>query len=177
MGVSSISIGSIVSLRIGISLGISRPLANVVSSGDDSALGHGVKSLGDGVLTGAGAEGDTVAVGSIGVGSISIGGIVGLGISISRPLANVVSSGDDSALGHGVKSLGDGVQTGAGAEGDTVVVGSVGIGVSSIGISSKMVGSIVGLGIGIGLNSSNKTSQKYSSQHDDISTGQAGIPM
>merc|ERR1719385_715727 len=122
MGVSSISIGSIVSLRIGISLGISRPLANVVSSGDDSALGHGVKSLGDGVQTGAGAEGDTIVVSSIGVGvssvgvsSISIGSIVSLGISVSRPLANVVA-GDDSALGHGVKALGDGVQTGAGAE-------------------------------------------------------------
>merc|ERR1719336_2822726 len=156
MGISSIGIGSIVSLRIGISLGISRPLANVVSSGDDSALGHGVKSLGDRVLTGAGAKGDTIVVGSVGigvgsvgVGSISIGGIVSLGISISRPLANVVSSGDDSALGHGVKSLGDGVQTGAGTEGDTVVVGSVGIGIGSIGISSKMVGSIVGLGISI----------------------------
>merc|ERR1719334_2912719 len=94
-----------------------------------STIGIGISSIG-------------IGVSAIGVSSISIGSIVSLGIGISlgisRPLANVVSSGDDSALGHGVKSLGDGVQTGAGAKGDTVVVGSVGVGVSSIGISSGM---------------------------------------
>jgi len=88
-----------------------------------SALGHGVQSLGDGVKTSAGAEGNTISGSeAIGVGTISTISISiqeGISISISRPLTNVVNS-RKSALGHGVQSLGDGVKTGAGAEGNTI---------------------------------------------------------
>merc|ERR1712106_389488 len=74
------SIGNWGSIRIGsiVGIGISRPLANVVTivssitSIGKSTLGHRVKSLGDWVKTRAGSKGDT----SIGIGvSISIGKI------------------------------------------------------------------------------------------------------
>ena len=100
-----------------------------VSVVGDIALGHGVKSLGDGVKSGAGAEGNI----GMGIG-ISVSSIKDSGISISRPL------GDDS-LGHRVKSLGDGVKASAGSKGDTVHIG-----VSSISIGVSSVGSISGIG-------------------------------
>merc|ERR1712115_633777 len=109
-----------------ISISIGRPLANVVSivsskSGKSSSLSHRVKSLGDWVKSTAGAKGDT----SIGIReAITIGKVGSIGISIGRPLANVVSivsskSGKSSSLSHRVKSLGDWVKTTAGAKGDT----------------------------------------------------------
>merc|ERR1711894_828103 len=93
-----------------------------VSVVGDIALGHGVKSLGDGVKSGAGAEGNI----GMGIG-ISVSSIKDSGISISRPL------GDDS-LGHRVKAS-------AGSKGDTVHIG-----VSSISIGVSSVGSISGIG-------------------------------
>merc|ERR1712106_71353 len=79
------SIGHRGSIRIGtiVGIGISRPLANVVSivsSIGKSSLGHRVKSLGDWVKTRAGTKGDT----SIGIGvTIAIGKIGSISISIS----------------------------------------------------------------------------------------------
>merc|ERR1719348_1568791 len=88
------------------------------------SLGSGIKSLGDWVKSSAGAERDSSGI-SIGIG---ISGIVG--ISISRPLANVVtrvssisSIGNNSSLGHRVKSLGDWVKTSAGAKGNSSGIG------------------------------------------------------
>merc|ERR1719350_279735 len=67
-----------------------------------------------------------MSVGSIwvSVSSIKDGGV---SLSISRPLGH-------KSPGHGVDSLGDGVQTSAGSKGDTIDigVGSISIGVSSI---------------------------------------------
>merc|ERR1719348_2365550 len=99
----------------------------------DISLGSGIKSLGDWVKTSAGAKRDSSGI-SIGIG---VKGIVG--ISISRPLANVMtivsSIGKGNSLGHGIKSLGYWVKTSAGAKGDSGSI-SVGIGISSIvGIS------------------------------------------
>merc|ERR1719348_2265317 len=132
---SGISIGIGVSSVVSIS--ISRPLANVVtivsSIGKGDPLGHSIKSLGDWVKTSAGAKRNSSRI-SIGIG---VSGIVG--ISISRPLANVVSSissiGKGNSLGHSIKSLCNGVQTSAGAKWDSSGI-SIGIGISSIvGIS------------------------------------------
>merc|ERR1719348_2008294 len=143
---SSISIGIGVSGIVGIS--VSRPLANVVTSississirkGD--SLGHSIKSLGDGVKTSAGAKGDSSCI-SIGIGVSSI-----VGISISRPLANVVtivssisSIWKNSSLGHSIKSLGDWVQTSAGAKGYSRSIG-VAIAIGKIGSISVSSGS------------------------------------
>jgi len=79
----SVRVGSIES----ISIGVSRPLAKVVSIessipsvGEGSSLGHRVKSLSDGVKSTAGAKGDT----SIGIReAITIGKVGSIGISIS----------------------------------------------------------------------------------------------
>jgi len=104
----------------------------------DKSLGHGIKSLGDGVQTGGGAEGD---IGSIGVCVISgisirmcgiskrISGIVSISVSISGSLAKIVSVvgiavcsiavvGQGNSLGYRVKSLGDGVKTSGRSEGN-----------------------------------------------------------
>merc|ERR1712134_211160 len=130
-GNSGISIGDWGGIRVGsiesISISISRPLAKVVSvvsrvsiEGGIS-LGGSIKSLSDWVKTTAGAKGDT----SIGIReAITIGKVGSIGISIGRPLANVVSivsskSRKSSSLSHRVKSLGDWVKTTAGAKGDT----------------------------------------------------------
>merc|ERR1719462_1154730 len=116
-GSEAIGVGTISTISIGIQEGvsISRPLTNVVNS-RKSALGHGVQSLGDGVKTSARAEGNAISSSeAIGVGTISTISIgIQEGVSISRPLTNVVNS-RQSALGHGVQSLGDRVKTGAGA--------------------------------------------------------------
>merc|ERR1719347_2100178 len=73
-------------------------------------------------------------------GSVRIGSIESISISISRPLAKVVSivsskSGKSSSLGHRVKSLSDWVKASAGAKGNT----SIGIGET---ITIGKVGSI-----------------------------------
>merc|ERR1711862_889389 len=115
-----------------------------VSVGDIS-LGGSIESLGDGVKSGAGAEGN-IAMGIGGVG-ISISSIEdsGVSLSISRPL--------------GDQSLGDGVLTSAGSKGDTInigvgsisiVVSSVG-GIPGIGKTSIAVSSIEDSGISLGL--------------------------
>merc|ERR1712029_271571 len=92
------------------------------------SLGGSIKTLGDGIQSRAGAEGNI----GVGVG-ISIGSIEESGVSISRPLG-------DNSLGHGVKSLSDGVKTSAGSKGDTVHigVGSIGVGVGTIGSISSI---------------------------------------
>ena len=131
------------------------------------SLGGGIKSLGDGVQTGAGAEGNSVAVGQvgfsfslslcgplaimvgIGIGSISIGTMGSIGVA-------TVGIGGIS-LGRGIKTLGDGVQTGAGAEGNSVTVGQVGFSLSGPlaimvgigGISNSLGHSIKSLGDGV----------------------------
>ena len=113
-----------------------------VSVVGDIALGHGVKSLGDGVKASAGSKGDTVHIGvsSISIGVSSVGSISGIGktsiavssiedssvsLGISRPLAVVsvvsISVVGDISLGGGVKTLGDGVKSGAGAEGNVSI--------------------------------------------------------
>merc|ERR1711970_1479266 len=56
-GISSISSVSQISTItiVGISIGISRALANMVGR-DDSSLGHSIQTLGDGVQASAGSE-------------------------------------------------------------------------------------------------------------------------
>jgi hypothetical protein len=126
IGISSIG-GIRVSCIVGIGISVSGPLAKIVcGSRDSNSLGHRVKSLSDGVKTGAGAEGNggsirVSSVGGVGISSMggigisSIGGIrvsciVGIGISVSGPLAKIVcGSRDSNSLGHRVKSLSDGV--------------------------------------------------------------------
>merc|ERR1712106_867446 len=101
-----------------------------------NSLGDSIKTLGEGVKTRAGSKGNS----SI---SIRIGSIVG--ISISRPLANVVTSismissvWKSNSLGDSIKTLGDGVKTRAGAERDS----------SSISYRGSIrIGSIVGTSI------------------------------
>merc|ERR1719348_1445826 len=147
----SISIGKGVSSVVGIS--ISRPLANVVtivssisSIRKGNSLGHSVKSLSDWVKTSAGAKGDSSSI-SIGIG---VSGIVS--ISISRPLANVVTSisiARDISLGSGIKFLGDGVKTSAGAKGDS----------SSIGVAIA-IGKVGSISISISSGSCHKTSNE-----------------
>merc|ERR1719468_841006 len=128
-------------------------IAEVASVGKGNALGHGVKSLGDGVKTGAGAEGNS--------GGVAVGvAVVSISISVSRSLADIVTIvagiaevagvGEGNSLGHGVKSLGDGVQASAGAEGHT----SIGVGVA-----------VVGIGISTSLNGSNQASQSNRFEH------------
>merc|ERR1719348_758653 len=139
---SSISVSIGVSSIVGIS--ISRPLANIVTSISvvrDISLGSGIESLGDWVKSSAGAKGDSSSI-SIGIGVSSI-----VGISISRPLANVVtivssisSIWKNSSLGHSIKSLGDWVQTSAGAKGYSRSIG-VAIAIGKIGSISVSSGS------------------------------------
>merc|ERR1712121_316021 len=97
-GNSGISIGDWGGIRVGsiesisISFSISRPLAKVVSIESrvsiegGISLGGSIKSLGDGVKTSAGAKGNS---GISNRGSVRVSSIES--ISISRPLANVVS--------------------------------------------------------------------------------------
>merc|ERR1711988_446519 len=82
--------------------------------------GGGIKALGDGVQASGGSEGDSgsnYAVG--GVGESVTTEVVGISLSVSRPLAVVVSEVSvakvsvgvaEVSLGGGVKALGDGVQ-------------------------------------------------------------------
>jgi len=99
---------------VAIELIIIRPLAlwvqtvPLVLSVGSVALGGRVKSLGDGVQTSGRSEGNmggngVVSVGQ-GVGKLSIGG--------SLAVVDTVVSIGSIALGRGVQSLGDGVQTG-----------------------------------------------------------------
>ena len=106
----------------------------------DISLGGSIKSLGDGVKAGAGAEGNI----GMGVG-VSVSSIKDSSVSVSRPLG-------DHSLGHGVQALGDRVLTGAGAEGDTVHirVSSIG-GISGIGETSVAISSIEDSGISLGV--------------------------
>merc|ERR1719315_754567 len=109
-----------------------------------------------------------VRVSSIGVwvvSSISIGAVgtvqeTSIGISISRPLAKVVvAGGDGNALGHGINSLGDGVQASAGAEGNS----SIGQGVMKAGIAigTKTIGAVQKcVSISFGLGGSDEASQQ-----------------
>merc|ERR1711937_1084664 len=101
------------------------------------SLGGSIKTLSDGVKTSAGSKGDTIhiGVGSIGVGVGSIGSISSIGqtsiaissieesrvsLGLSRPLAVIsmvsISVVGDISLGHWVKTLGDGVKSGAGSK-------------------------------------------------------------
>merc|ERR1719362_2387752 len=95
--------------------------------------------------------------GNIGVGvgvgvGVSVSSIEDSGVSISRPLG-------DNSLGDRVKALGDGVKTSAGSEGDTihVGVGSISVGVSSIGSMSSIgqtsiaISSIEDTGVSLGI--------------------------
>jgi len=129
----------------------------------DKSLGHGIKSLGDGVQTGGGAEGD---IGSIGVSVVSgisirmcsiskrISCIVSISVSISRSLAKIVSVVGiavcsiavigDKSLGHGVKSLGDGVETSGRSKGNCA--GNDNSRVSISGSLAKIV-SVVGIAV------------------------------
>merc|ERR1719348_4256 len=91
-----------------ISIGISGPLAQMMVSSEVRVSSIGVRVVG------------SVAVGK-GTGQETG---ISLSVSISRPLAEVVSVGrDDNTLGHGIKSLGDGVQASAGAERNSMQVG------------------------------------------------------
>ena len=167
-------VGTVVAVRIGgVAVAVAVAVAGVTVVGDGVALGHGVKALGDGVQTGGGAEGDGggIRVGTIGgirISTIGIGSrvvttigvrvavaIVRISISlrsslgIGGPLAQVVAvGGDGNALGHGVQSLSDGVQTGGGAEGNG---GGIGVGA---------VGSCVGVAEVLGLGTSHQTGLK-----------------
>merc|ERR1719244_1279477 len=88
------------SISFGIGISISRPLAQMMVSTEVR-----VSSIGIGM------------VGSVAIGKGVIGTVQETGIRISRPLAKVVAVGrDDNTLGHGIKSLGDGVQASAGAK-------------------------------------------------------------
>merc|ERR1712149_82258 len=125
---------------------LSNLLASIVASGVSQvggiSLGGGIKTLGDGIKTSAGAKGNS---GISDRGSVRVSSIESISIGISRPLAKVVSIvssmpkiGRKSSLGHWVKSLSDGVKTSAGSKGNTsigvreaIAVGKVG----SIGIS------------------------------------------
>merc|ERR1711892_823687 len=113
----------------------------------NSSLGYWVKSLGDWVKTSAGSKWN---MGSISVSSegirISITKIssVSLGLGISRPLFVMVTSIAktiirNSSLGHGVKTLGDWVKTGAGSKRN---VGSISINSMAIRITISQIGSI-----------------------------------
>ena len=128
---------SIATKVVGVSLGISRPLAVVVSVVAEMvsvetmgigkvSLGGDIKALGDGVQARRVSEGNGGNNGSVGV---------------SGPLAVVVGNGK-SSLGHWVKPLGDGIQTGGGSEGNT----SVGI---AMGIGKGPVVPIEGIGLGL----------------------------
>jgi len=154
-------VGSIES--ISISFSISRPLAKVVSivsrvsKVGGISLGGSIKSLGDGVETSAGAKGNS---GISDRGSVRVGSIESISISISRPLAKVVSivsskSRKSSSLSHRVKSLSDGVKTSAGAKGDT-----------SIGIREAItIGKVGSIGISISPGSSHQASKEECLDH------------
>jgi len=157
-------VGSIES--ISISFSISRPLAKVVSvvsrvsiEGGIS-LGGSIKSLGDGVETSAGAKGNS---GISDRGSVRVSSIESISISISRPLAKVVSivssipsiSGKSSSLGHRVKSLSDWVKTSAGAKWNT-----------SIGIREPIpIGKVGSISISISPGSSHQASKEECLDH------------
>merc|ERR1711974_348369 len=101
-------------------------MVSVVVSISYKSLGGGIKSLGDGVKTGAGSEGNMSGINSM----VSISGIsktmktisvskmtiVGVGISLTlAEMVSVVVSVSNKTLGGGIKTLGDGVKTGAGS--------------------------------------------------------------
>merc|ERR1711974_594199 len=107
-------------------------MVSVVVSISYKSLGGGIKSLGDGVKTSAGSERNMSSINSM----VSISGIsktmktisvskmtiVGIGISLTfAKMVSVVVSVSYKSLGGGIKSLGDGVKTGAGSEGDSVI--------------------------------------------------------
>ena len=83
------------------------------------SLGGGVKALGDGVQASGGAEGDSGSNNTVGgVGESVTTEVVGISLSVSRPLAVVVSEVSvakvsvgvgEVSLGGGIKALGDGV--------------------------------------------------------------------
>merc|ERR1712121_480326 len=104
---------------------LSSLLAGIVASGVSKvggiSLGGGIKTLCDGVKTSAGSKGNSgISIGDR--GGIRVGSIESISISISRPLAKVVSivarvsiEGGIS-LGGSIKTLGDWVETSAGSK-------------------------------------------------------------
>ena len=142
-------------------VGVSGPLTVVVSevvvrSVRSVFLGGGIKSLGDGVQTGGGSEGNSSNNGMAGVGegksSVSVATkVVGVGLGISGPLAvgEAVVGNGKSSLGHGVKTLGDGVQTrGRTERSDSIVMG----------VRERSVVAVEGIGLGLGLDGRNEGS-------------------
>merc|ERR1712242_360052 len=108
-------------------------VCSIAVVGQGNSLGHGVKSLGDGVKTSGRSEGNCA-------------GNDNSRVSISRSLAKIVSVvriavssiavvGQGNSLGHGVKSLGDGVQAGGRSEGNSSIAVETVVGIS-ISVSS-----------------------------------------
>merc|ERR1711872_1212322 len=141
----STSIGTIGTIGV---VGISGPLVIVtigsIGSIRSIALGGGIKTLGDGVKTGGGSEGNSSSISK----SNTISSIVG----VSRPLAIVtigsIGSIGGIALGRGIKALGDGVKTGRRSEGNS---GSISKAISSIVRVSRPLG--IGNSLGHGVSS------------------------
>merc|ERR1711872_592459 len=139
----STSIGTIGTIGV---VGISEPLAIVtigsIGSIRSIALGGGIKTLGDGVKTGGGSEGNGSSISK----SNTISSIVG----VSRPLAIVtigsIGSIGGIALGRVIKALGDGVKTGRRSEGNS---GSISKAISSIVRVSRPLGIVNSLGHGV----------------------------
>merc|ERR1719244_1478777 len=100
-----------ISFGIGIGISISRPLAQMMVSTEVRVSSIVIGMVG------------SVAIGKGVIGTVQETGIrIRIGISISRPLAKVVAIGrDDNTLGHGIKSLGDGVQASAGAKRNSMI--------------------------------------------------------
>jgi len=112
------------------------------------SLGGGIKTLGDGVKTGAGSKGNMSGIDSMvsvsGVSktmeTISVSKMSIVSVSISLTLADIVSvmvSVSEMSLGGGIKSLGDGVKTGAGSERNSGIYKTMSI--SSIAKTMKTI--------------------------------------
>merc|ERR1711937_234160 len=120
---------------------LSSLLASIVASGVSEvggiSLGGSIKTLGDGVETSAGSKRNSCISnrGSVRVSSIES---ISISFSISRPLAKVVSivsrvsKVGGISLGGSIKSLGDGVETSAGAKGNSGISNRGSIRVGSI---------------------------------------------
>jgi len=160
-GIAEMTISSISVESIGISFTLAK-MVTVVSV-TYSSLGGGIKSLGEGVKTGAGSEGNmgisSMVSGKSGISKMTISSISGItkmtvsgitmmtissisveSIGISFTLSKMVTvvSVSDMSLGGGIKSLGERVKTGAGSERNMSISSMVSgkSGISKVTISS-----------------------------------------
>merc|ERR1711892_1604236 len=124
---------------------VSKSISSIGSIGSNS-LGGGIKSLGKGIKTGAGGKRNPgISVSSMSIRVASMSSVQKSWVSfsivltiVSKTMASIGSIGSNS-LGGGIKSLSEGVKTGAGGEWNpgSISVSSMSIRVASISSVEK----------------------------------------